>query len=85
MEITKYFSRNKFVNKGRIKKVSIQTDSYVLSVADILSLSQDAKKDFPNLTFEEIEIHKFYHNTLGIQFETKGRIPKEYIDVNNLP
>lgn len=71
------------------KTCVIRENSYGSRLSKFLRLIEEAKKDFPSLTDEDIEIVKYagerYAKTFGIEFEiTNQEIPAEYIRISQL-
>jgi hypothetical protein len=68
----------------------IRTQTYTHSWGYFFNLVKEAKKDFPGLTTDKIEIVHYggrhYKGTYGIEFVLNKKIPisKEYTQISNL-
>jgi hypothetical protein len=76
-----------FVSKEQGKYIYVVSDHYWLSLAAILDMAQEIRKDFPMLNDSDIEI-RTYDGLLGFEFEVpRGfvEIPDSYIQCSQMP
>lgn len=75
--------------KTKTKRFVIRTDCYNSELSHFMLLFQEAKKDFPDLKEEQIEIKHYggrcYKGTYGIEFTIDPKvIPTTYEQIHKL-
>jgi len=71
----------------QVGRCVVRTDAYDHTLRFFLHLFKEAKKDFPILSTEDVEITRFggqhYKGSFGIEFSAKA-VPESYRKINNL-